>query len=521
MTTATKTNRRGRPPKAQPHAVVDFINALTHTGDFSGEPFALRLWQENDFIRRIFDPSGRARYRRVFGALPRKQGKTELVAAILLYLMLGTGKRDQRIYSASGDREQAALIFSAAASMISNSETLSRVCQVYKSRKEIAVDPLGTTYKALSSEAFSKHGLRPSAVLFDELHVLPNRDLFNSLMTAFGATIDPLTIMITTAGWDQTSLCYEQWNYARGVRDGLIDDPTFLPILYEAAPEDDWRDEAVWRKVMPALGDFCQLQFIRDECKRAQQIPAYENTFRQLYLNQWTEQAERWLSVEAWKRGGAYFDPADMDGQRCYAGLDMGVTGDMACYTMVFPTRGGVRTLCHGWVPRNGKWRKELKNEDRYKKWESEGYLTFTDGANAEVVDRNQIRADIIRWNARFPVYELFGDRAYAMDILNDLFNEDGINVKGISQGPVTMNESCVRLEEMVIAGTIEHGGNPILNWNVQNASLVRGNTGLVHLNKSSSAERIDGLAALLNALTALVSDPEDRGLGEPRIFFI
>jgi phage terminase large subunit-like protein len=464
-------------------------------------------------VRQIFAADGRAQYRRVFGALPRKQGKTELVAAILLYLMLGTGKRDQRIYSASGDREQAALIFGAAAAMIANSQSLSSVCQVYKSRKEIAVDPLGTHYKALSSEAYSQHGLRPSAVLFDELHVLPNRDLFNVLMTSLGATIDPLTIMITTAGWDRTSLCWEQWNYARGVRDGLIADDTFLPILYEAPQDADWTSEAVWRAAMPALGDFCQLQFIRDECKRAQQLPAYENTFRQLYLNQWTEQAERWISVEAWNACEACLGDQDLSefrGHPCYGGLDLGVTGDLSAFWVVWPLGDGtVKAAGRCWAPKDGKWRDELRNKDRYLKWVKDGLLHLTEG---NTTDHGVIKRDIIAFNAKTPIISLFADRAYATQLLNELYNDAMIPVKGIPQGPVTLNEACVSLEELVLGQQIEHGGNEILNWAVANCSLKRGTTGLVHPDKSSATERIDALAALINALAAWRADPEQRG---------
>src|SRR5262249_41776817 len=186
--------------------------------------------------------------------------------AMLLYQLLGTGNRAQRIYSASGDREQAALIFHAAAEMIRNDPHLEEVCRVYDGYKRIECQSLGSFYQALSSDAPRKHGLRPNVVLFDELHVLPNRDLFRALTTAFGATKDPLTIMITTAGWDRTSVCWDEWQYARGVRDGTIDDPDYLPILYESDPDDDWRSEETWRKVMPALGDFCELEFVQAEC---------------------------------------------------------------------------------------------------------------------------------------------------------------------------------------------------------------------------------------------------------------
>jgi phage terminase large subunit-like protein len=498
--------KNGRKPKVEPNPAVQFINGLKHTGDFVDVPFNLRKWQL-DIVNQIFGPDGKAKYRTVFIALPRKQGKTELAAAILLYLMFATGRKAQRLYSASGDREQAALIYGAAAAMIRQSEALSEVAQVYDGYKRIEFAPIGSKYQALSSEHAQKFGLRPSVLLLDELHVLPNRDLYNALTTAFGATVDPLTIMITTAGWDRTSVCYEQWMYALGVKDGLIDDPTFLPIIYAADPGDDWTSEETWHKAMPALGDFCQLQYIRELCKKAQEIPAYENPFRQFQLNQWTEQLQRWLSVEAWKRCGAKFDPSAMAGRPSYCGYDHGVTGDMACVAFVWPTNTGIRTFVHGWVPRDGKWRDELRNKDRYLEWERKGYLTFTPG---NVIDEDVIENDIVQYNQQWPIASMFADRAFATRLLIRLSNNHGIPVKGITQGPVTLNEACVLLEEMVVGGRIEHGSNPILDWNIANASVVRGSTGLMHLDKSSATERIDGLAAVIDALAAYIADPDN-----------
>ncbi len=346
-------------------------------------------------------------------------------------------------------------------------------------------------------------------MLLDELHVFPNRDLFTALMTAFAATRDPLTIMITTAGWDRTSLCYEQWRYARGVRDGLIDDPGFLPVLYETEPEEDWTSEEVWRRAMPALGDYCSLEFIREECRRAQELPAYENTFRQLYLNQWTEQAVRWLSTAAWAECGGEFRADTLDGRACYGGLDLGVTGDMSVYAMAFPDGdGGYDVLAHGWAPREGKWRKEPKNRDRYEQWARDGYLTLTEG---DTTDHQMIEDQIAAWHDdRFPLRQLNGDRAYATQMLTNLANRHGLNVKGIPQGAVTLNEAMVLLEELVISQRIRHGDNPLLSWAVANAVVRINPTGLKMLDKSQATERFDALSALINALAAAVADPVD-----------
>lgn len=502
----TRSPRASSSPVKQPHAAVDFINDLRHTGDFTGVPFALRPWQET-IVRAIFNAAGKAQYRKIFIALPRKQGKTELVAAILLYLMFGTGKRGQRIFSGSGDREQAALIYGAAASMIRQSEALSNCSLTYDGFKRIKFETLDCVYQALSSEAYSKHGLRPSVVLLDELHVFPNRDLFTALMSAFGATIDPLTIMITTAGHDRTSLCWEQWQYARDVRDGKIHDPEFLPVLFETMPDDDWTSDEVWHKAMPALGDFCQLSFIRSECKQAQALPAYENTFRQLYLNQWTQQATRWITTESWAACGGGFTVESLQGQPCYGGLDLGVTGDMSAYALLFVDDDGAYTfLMHFWAPHDGKWRNEERNRDRYEAWAREGFLTFTPG---NTTDHQQIEDDIVEWSEVYPLRQLDADRAYATQLITRLLNIHGLNVKGISQGPVTMNEPTRKFEELVLSGKIRHGDNPVLAWNVANAVARRNSTGLLMLDKEQATERIDGLAACLNALAASTVDAD------------
>jgi phage terminase large subunit-like protein len=214
-----------------------------------------------------------------------------------------------------------------------------------------------------------------------------------------------------------------------------VDDPAFLPVLYGAAPEDDWKAEATWRKAMPALGDFCSLDFIRDECKDAVALPANENRFRQLYLNQWTEQAVRWLSADRWAACGTLSeDPRALDGRECYAGLDLGVTGDMSALALCFPDDdGGYSVRMRFWAPAEGRWRNEPRNEDLYRRWHREGWLTFTDG---EATDFDQVEREILEANDRHPFRALFADRAFATHMLSRLYNHHGLAVKGIPQGP-------------------------------------------------------------------------------------
>jgi phage terminase large subunit-like protein len=486
---------------------VRFINRLTHTGDFAGEPFALRPWQEAP-IRKLFGtlrPDGTKQYRKTFWALPRKQGKTEVVAAAGLYLLMGQGKANRRVYTASGDVKQAALIFKAACDMIRFDPALDARTVVYEGYKRIDFPAGNSTLEVLSSVPKSKHGLGPTDVLIDEYHVVDER-LVKVLTSGYGGRKDFLTWMITTAGHDRHSLCYDEWEHAVKVRNDPAFDPTYLPVIFAADPADDWTDEAVWHKAMPALGDFCNIEFIRDECKNAIARPRFENDFRQLYLNQWTEQAVRWLSAERWK-GCNTLTPADaagLAGRGCYAGLDVGITGDMTAFAQAFPNgKGGLDVRCKFWAPEDGKWRSEPRNADLYRLWHKLGHLTYTPGA---AIDLGLVEREIVEANKRNPIRMLYADRAYATQILNALYNTHDIPVKGIPQGPVTLTEPMQRLEALILDGKLRHDGDPVLAWNVANANAIKTPQGLMQLDKSGATNRIDGLAALLDAIAAWIA---------------
>jgi phage terminase large subunit-like protein len=497
---------------------VRFLNRLTHTGDYAGVPFDLRAWQAEP-IRELFGTlraDGTRQYRKTFWALPRKQGKTEIVAGGGLFLLMGQGRTNQRIYTASGDVKQASLIFKAMCDMIRADPRLESLTVIYEGYKRIDYPRGNSSLEVLSSVPKSKHGLGPTAVLIDEYHVV-DEELVNVLTTGFGARRDPLTWMITTAGWDRTSLCFDEWEYALKVRDGVIDDPTYLPVIHAADPEDDWTDERVWHKAMPALGDFCNVEFIREEFRKARERPRFENTFRQLYLNQWTEQASRWLQAERWKACKT-LDAAELDGAECYGGLDLGVTGDMSALVRSFPNdRGGVDVLPRFWVPRDGRWRQEPRNKDLYPLWQKQGFLTFTDG---ETTDFDQVESDILAMNETTPFRMLCADRAYASHLLSRLFNNHGLPVEGIPQGPITLNEPMTRLEAMILDEKIRHTDHPVLNWNVANAVTKKTSTGLMHLDKSTTTSRIDGLAALINSLAAWMRDAGESTVSGPVVSF-
>jgi len=232
--------------------------------------------------------------------LPRKNGKTELAAAIAAYGLVGDGELGGEVYSAAADRDQAGLVFGVAAQMIRNDPALDASCYIVDSQKRIVHEKSGSVYRAISAEAYSKHGFNASMVIYDELHAAPNRDLYDVLSTSMGARAQPLLLVISTAGFDKHSILWELYSHAKKVKENPAIDPTFLPILYEAPADADWKSRRVWRQANPALGDFRSLEEMEIVAARAKAIPAQENTFRRLYLNQWTEQASRWIALEAW-----------------------------------------------------------------------------------------------------------------------------------------------------------------------------------------------------------------------------
>ena len=281
---------------------IRLVNQLTHTkGPFAGQPFTLRPWQLA-ILKRLFKtrPDGLRQYRTCLLMLPRKNGKSELCAALAIYFLLFDNEIGAEVYSAAADKDQAALVFNVAAQMIRNDPELEAQCEIIDSQKRIVHRKSGSFYRAISAEAYSKHGFNASVVIYDELHAAQTRELWDVLSTSQGARSQPLMMAITTAGYDRHSILWELYAHARKVAENPSLDPTFLPILYEAPIDADWTSEKVWKAANPALGDFRSLEEMRIACARAKEIPAQENTFRRLYLNQWTEQAARWIQMPSW-----------------------------------------------------------------------------------------------------------------------------------------------------------------------------------------------------------------------------
>jgi phage terminase large subunit-like protein len=488
----------GPPPAAR--EPIGFINGLTHTkGTFGGQRFNLRPWQVR-ILRQLFKrrKDGLRQYRTCLLMLPRKNGKSELAAAIALYGLLADGEIGAEVYSAAADRDQASLVFGVAAQMIRNDPALAAACYIVDSQKRIVHPASGSVYRAISAEASSKHGFNSSLVVYDELHAAPDRRLYDVLATSMGGRTQPLFLVISTAGFDRHSILWELYAHAKKVQENPALDPTFLPILYEAPIDADWTSQRVWRKANPALGDFRSLEEMQILAARAKEIPAQENTFRRLYLNQWTEQAARWISLSAWDACQAPIDRAALAGRRCWVGLDLSSTIDLTAMVAVFPSADGFDVLTECFVPSDRIRDRSRRDKVPYDQWTQGGGLTAIPGAT---VDYEVVRQRLLEWVGEFDVQLVAYDPWNATDLVSRLEKQDSIPCVAMRQTYAALSAPTKSLEKAILAKQLRHGGDPVLRWCISNVAVESDSAGNLKPSKVASTERIDAVVALIMAV--------------------
>lgn len=477
-------------------AVRFFEKHLTHAkGELGGKPFLLAPWQK-DYIRALFaEENGRRKVRTSLLALPRKNGKSTLAAGIAIRCLLEQ-EPGCEVYSCAASRDQARLVFDTARIAVEQSPVLSKQLRVY--RNAIVRESTHATYKSLSAEAGLQHGLSPHAVVFDELHV-SNREMWEVMLSGQGARRNPLTVALTTAGYDRKSVCWEVWKYAEAVRDGAIKDPAFLPMIFAANPADDWKSEKVWARANPNLGVSVKLDFLRSECARAIEMPTYENTFRQLYLNQWTEQDQRWLRMDHWAQGNDAC-PVDLAGRDCWAGLDLATTFDTTAFVLLFPLDDGTFWVePHFWIPSDNAHQRERRDKVPYLTWQRQGHLVMTDG---NVTDFEHVRRDIGALASKYRIRGIGLDPWNSAQLGQQLLQEDGLAVQNFRQGYGSLSGPSKQLENWVVAGKLRHGGHPVLAWQASNVAIQQDSAaGNIKPSKAKSTERIDGIVSLVMAI--------------------
>lgn len=483
---------------------VNFIQCLCHTkGTWAGERFELIDWQEQ-IIRDLFGiikPNGYRQFNTAYIEIPKKMGKSELAAAVALLLTCGDGEERAEVYGCAADRGQASIVFEVAADMIRMCPALSKRCKILTASKRIVYLPTNSFYQVLSAEAYSKHGFNIHGVVFDELHTQPNRKLFDVMTKGSGdARMQPLYFLITTAGTDTKSICYETHQKAKDIILGRKLDSTFYPVIYGADENDDWTDPKVWKKANPSLGITVGIDKVRVAFESARQNPAEENTFRQLRLNQWVKQAVRWMPMEKWEACKADFTPESLEGRVCYGGLDLSSSTDITAFVLVFPptdTDENYYILPFFWIPEENLERRVAKDHVPYDIWEQQGFIQTTEG---NVIHYGFIENFIDELGKKYNIKEIAFDRWGAVQMTQNLENL-GFTVIPFGQGFKDMSPATKELMNLVLGKKIRHNGQPVLHWMMDNVCVRTDPAGNIKMDKSKSTEKIDGAVATVMAL--------------------
>ena len=490
--------------KKKADRAVTFIENLCHTkGKWAGTPFWLLPWQEQ-LIRDIFGivkPDGNRQFRTAFVEICKKVGKSELAAAVALYLLYADNEPSAEVYGAAADRQQASIVFDVAKQMVEMSPALMKRSKLMAATKRIVNYGNAGYYQVLSAEVGGKHGFSVSGLVFDEIHTQPNRQLYDVLTKGSSdARQNPLHFIITTAGNDRHSIAFELHTKAVDILEGRRVDPTFYPVVYGLKDDEDWEDEANWYKVNPSLGYTVDIERLRDAYREAKQNPADEITFKWLRMNMWVSSTTAWIPDAIYMRGNEPIDMDALEGRDCYAGLDLSSTGDITALVLMFPPRDMDEkyiVLPFFWVPEDTIPRRVKANSVPYDVWEKQGHILATEG---NVIHYDFIEKFIYDLAEKYHILEIAVDRWTATQMIQNLEGE-GFTIVPFGQGFSSMSAPTKEFYRLLMEGQIIHGGHPVLRWMAGNVVIDTDPAGNIKVTKAKSKEKIDGIVAAIMAL--------------------
>ena len=506
----------------------------------------LAPWEENA-VREIYgqlDDDGNRLITQVYLEVPKKNGKTEFCAGLILLTLLLDPNIGSQVYGAAASQRQALNVFRAAHTMVKLNPALSKHFKVLASTHRILKrsDP-NSFYAAIAADGDLSDGVNPSAVIGDEVHRWRTRKQLENwdVLSLGGVTRrQALAVAITTAGvMNESPLAWRLHEKTLRIKAGIAEDKTFYGCIYAADPTDDWTSEKTWIKANPSLkanGGFIDIEKIRAKYNASLTDPEAQRSFKRYFLNLWDQKERRAIDLQKWDLCHGEFEAKGLEqkapedkvrplprdllarfiGRRCWAGVDMSMTTDMTSVAFVFPEYGklldpegnvlnenaptGVyEVLVFYWMPENGIKKRELRDGMPYRTWADQGFIELCDG---DVIDIRDVR-DRLEWGARmFELQEICFDPAEARQISVPMIDE-GYTCVDIRQGYSMLSEPCKKLLELVASGKLRHGGNPVLRWNAHCLSTKEHNDQLMWAKpqRHKDSARIDGIAAVTDAM--------------------
>ncbi len=489
--------------------VCDFIERFccnSRGSQWAGEPIKLIPWQR-DFLMRLFGwrkSDDRRRFRSAYIEVAKKNGKTTLLAALELYLLLCDDDGPD-IYINACDRDQAGMMYEESKRMVEASPVLAKSLRVVDYRKRIVFEKGNGVIRANSADAPNKDGLNPSAVIWDELHRQPDRKLWEVFRYASAARREPLRLAITTAGESEDGVWFEQRQDSEKINRGEVPDTSHLGIVYRAEATDDLDDPATWRKANPSMGITITEEDFKRELEEAKRNPLEWHNFIRLRLNIVARESGLFITPEQWKACDEPLTPlTQLSGDPCYGGGDLSTVNDMTAAVFLFgDPESGYDVHCRFYLPEADILDLERKHRVPYRLWAEQGHLELTPGNS---IDYEFVRRDINKIADNHDLKQFLCDPFNATDLLIRLTEHDGLPVEAIRQGFLSLNAPTKELQRLVLSRKIRHGNNPILKWMIGNAVAEQDAAGSLKLSKDKSRKKIDGVSALVNAIAAASS---------------
>lgn len=456
---------------------------------------------------------GTRRFTTALFAVARKNAKSTLAAAILLYIFCIEPEIGPQVLSAATTGDQARIVWNVAKRMVERDRDIRESFGIECFANAIARYDTGGTFRPINAKASTQDGLNPSALCFDELHAHKTRDLFDVLRSAAGARSNPLFLYTTTEGYENPGPWQEVRRFAWQILEGAIDADHFLAIYYALDDHDDDFDEKAWPKANPLLGVSVGIEKMREYAKEAKALPGALAEFRIKRLNRPAASAEAWIDLRKWKRCSGEVPTDDLITVPCWAGLDLATTTDLAAWRIVWCMDGTYYTRGRFWVPEAAVRARTERGSVPYATWVAEGWITETPG---EVLDYQRIKADILEDYGRLRMQELAYDRWNSSQMVGELLDE-GLPLIEFAQGPKSFNPAMLALEAAYVSGRFRHGGDPVLTWNAANLVPRRDVNMNMAPDRKRSAEKIDGMVALLMAMSRAALNQETESVYENR----
>lgn len=497
-----------------------FFRYLRHSkGEFGGQEFALSPWQQF-IIGSVWGwkrADGTRRFRVIWQEVPRKNGKSTLLAGVGLMALVADNEPGAEVYTAATKKDQARIIFDEAKRMVAASPQLNEEVRRFKSN--LSIDRTGSKFEPLSADEKTLDGLNPHCALIDEVHKHKTRAVLDVLDTAMGSRRQPILWQITTAGDDSPESVYAQENdYAVKVLEQVVEDDNLFVFISTIDAEDAWDDPAAWRKANPGFGVSVKLDDLRRQAAKAKNSPSALVAFKRLRLNVRTSDTTKFIPMEAWARNNlGQFDPDDMRGRAFYGAFDLSSKVDLSAWVKLFPPAEAGdrwRIAPRFWMPADTVEAKSDRDQVQYRRWIDSGFIEVTPG---NVIDHQEIENAILEDCRHFRPIAIAYDPWNATQMATSLFGK-GRPVHEFVQGIKSYTAPTKELEAWLLAEKLDHGGNPVLTWMASNLKVQRDKNENLMPTKAKSIGRIDGMTSLIMTigmyLTKTAANPyEGRGV--------